>query len=144
MRKSLRKMFALILFLVTGTWLTASDVSDVPTHVESVVSGGYWKSGGQDGRYRIIVVNNGWEHVHSLVFLQWLEENHEKQETTTRFSVPIREINEAHTWSVARPEFSDKNEIKMHATNTYSQEAKVFIVRPDVEGKYKVEEQKIR
>jgi len=47
---------------------------NVPAGVESVTSGGYWTSGGVSGRYRIIVVNSGFEAVTSRLFVQWVRE----------------------------------------------------------------------
>ena len=46
----------------------------VPASIESVVSGGYWETPGHHGRYRVLVVNEGFEHVTSKVFVQWVAE----------------------------------------------------------------------
>jgi len=42
--------------------------------VSDVVTGGYWRSGSQEGRLRVIVVSSGFEHVISHLYVQWLSE----------------------------------------------------------------------
>ncbi len=37
-----------------------------------MVSGGYWESGTDSGIYRVVVVNSGFEHVTSRVFVEWV------------------------------------------------------------------------
>lgn len=66
-----RLAFALVIALVS---CAASGQSQVLPSVHSVLSGGYWQSGGQAGTYRVVVVNQGWEHVTSRVFIEWLRE----------------------------------------------------------------------
>ena len=46
----------------------------VPPSVSSVSSGGYWEYGGSSGTYRVVVVNSGYEHVTSRVFVEWLRD----------------------------------------------------------------------
>jgi hypothetical protein len=48
--------------------------SQVPASVTSVVSGGFWQSGSQAGRYRVVVVDEGTEHVVSRVFVEWVKD----------------------------------------------------------------------
>jgi ribosomal protein L11 methylase PrmA len=54
--------------------LAAVTSGGVPPDVVSVVSGGYWESGGNSGTYRVVVVNSGFEHVTSRVFVEWVSE----------------------------------------------------------------------
>jgi hypothetical protein len=46
--------------------------SEVPAVVHSVVSGGYWQSEHASGNYRIVLVNTGFEHVTTRVFVEWV------------------------------------------------------------------------
>lgn len=46
--------------------------STVPADVHSVASGGYWEADGESGIYRVVVVNSGFEHVTSQVFVEWV------------------------------------------------------------------------
>ena len=54
--------------------LAAAASSGVPPEVASVVSGGYWECGEDSGTYRVVVVNSGFEHVTSRVFVEWVSE----------------------------------------------------------------------
>lgn len=117
--------------------LAAGDLNDVPPNIEVVGSGGFWKSNDKEGRYRLIVVNGGTEHVSSQVYLQW---------TTPSLvvrTVPIQEINSEAVWSVDAPEFLYSKgpiRIKLAATNSYSNESKVFFITPSPDGKYQIRE----
>jgi len=44
----------------------------VDANVESVRTGGYWKMGSQDGRYRVVIAYLGFEHISSHVRIEWL------------------------------------------------------------------------
>ncbi|AWV08823.1 hypothetical protein [Marilutibacter maris] len=44
----------------------------VPPEVVSVVSGGHWEANGCTGTYRVVVVNDGFEHVVSHALVQWV------------------------------------------------------------------------
>ncbi|WP_127997193.1 hypothetical protein [Piscinibacter defluvii] len=62
--------FALALFCATAS----AQVPAVPNNVTSVQTVGYWRHGGQSGTYRVITTTEGWEHVWSRVFVEWLPE----------------------------------------------------------------------
>lgn len=59
----------------------------VPPQVHSVASGGYWSSGRHSGVYRVIVVNEGFEHVASRVFVEWIAEPTSPTEDPTVIAV---------------------------------------------------------
>jgi hypothetical protein len=54
--------------------LSALGESGVPASVKSVVSGGYWQSSAQSGSYRVVLVNSGYEHVVTRMFIEWVRE----------------------------------------------------------------------
>lgn len=62
--------------LLTLLLLPASVMAqvNVAPNVESVASGGYWERNGTAGRYRVVVVNSGFEAVTSRLFLQWVQD----------------------------------------------------------------------
>jgi len=66
----------LIALLMPAQWqlAVAGAPLDFPVdaNVESVRTGGYWKMGSQDGRYRVVVAYFGFEHVSSHVRLEWV------------------------------------------------------------------------
>lgn len=57
------------------------------TGVETVVTGGQWTAGGVDGRFRVIVVETGWEEVRHLVVVQWLGADADRHEMMVQASV---------------------------------------------------------
>jgi hypothetical protein len=61
-----------VLAIIAAVASSALATATVPADVETVVTGGYWESGGQRGRYRVVVVNEGNEHVHSRLFIEWV------------------------------------------------------------------------
>jgi hypothetical protein len=136
----MRSLLSLIfIFIFIGIASATSDMPNIPADVESVTSGGYWQSADQSGCYRIIVVNSGWEHIYSQVFLQWILDGTKEQGPSILFSVPIREINDSPVWSVGSPEFLSKTQqIKLRATNSYTLEEQVFIISPQTGGKYQI------
>jgi len=50
----------------------ASPVPVVDPNVVSIRTLGRWTSAGTTGQYRVIVTTDGWEHVWSHVFVEWL------------------------------------------------------------------------
>jgi hypothetical protein len=54
--------------------LTAAAQGTVSPDVDSVASGGYWEHQGSSGRYRVVVVNSGFEHVTSRVRVEWVRD----------------------------------------------------------------------
>jgi hypothetical protein len=114
-------------------------VASLPLEVADMASGGYWKTDGSDGQYRVVVLTGGREHVSSLVYLQWIENDQARQELRVRQTTRIREIAEGF-WSVGSPVFTYANkscEIKLEATHTYSNESVWFVVTPGADGTYR-------
>ena len=64
------RALALVSLLCTSSIGLAQ--SPVAPGVETVASGGYWEANGRSGRYRIVVINQGFEHVTSRALVQWL------------------------------------------------------------------------
>jgi hypothetical protein len=46
--------------------------SGVPSSVASVKSVGYWKTDSGEGTYRVVVINQGCEHVTTRVLIEWI------------------------------------------------------------------------
>ena len=46
----------------------------IPMQVTSVVSGGYWQRGSESGTYRAVIVQEGWEHLSSRLYIEWISE----------------------------------------------------------------------
>lgn len=138
----MRKLLSFVLIIAfIGLANAESDMPAIVPKIETVTSGGYWQSTEHAGRYRVIVVNSGWEHIHSQVFLQWVSYGSKEKGPSVLFSVPIQEINSSPMWSVGVPEFLyETQQIKLGATNSYTMENKIFIIAPQAGGKYTLRE----
>jgi hypothetical protein len=55
---------------------------EVSSDVDSVVTGGSWESAGDRGMYRVVVVNAGYEHVHSTARVEWIAEPRSANDAT--------------------------------------------------------------
>jgi hypothetical protein len=53
----------------------SSALPELPASLSSVVTGGQWSDSGNEGFFRIVVLDQGWEHIRSSVFIQWLSAN---------------------------------------------------------------------
>lgn len=115
---------------------------ELSPQIENVVSGGYWKTESQDGRYRIIVVNSGWEHVTSQVFIEWLATIPEQRKVDAIKSVPVKELNNGFL-SVGRPEMLEIGVnpiVGFTAVNSYSNETIELNIKLGLPGSYQVVE----
>jgi len=85
--------------------------------------------------YRTVIFNQGFEHVSSEVYLQWLEWNQEGPRLLK--SVLVTELSSG-LWSVGEPAVTSRENCSMvlAATHTYSLEPARFILRPSGPGKY--------
>ena len=84
--------------------LSAQDMPSLDVRVSSVVTGGYWETQTQRGRYRAIVVSGGWEHVSSQLRIEWLLEDPDKQEIRVLRSTTIDSIPD-WVYSLGAPSF---------------------------------------
>ena len=69
---------------------SAQHVSVAP-EVTSVATVGRWQGKGVSGSYRVVVVRDGWEHVWSRVYIEWLQDPTER-ESPTRAPVSVQEL----------------------------------------------------
>ena len=89
------------------------------------------------GQYRTVVFSQGFEHVSSEVYLQWLEWNQDGPRLLE--SVLVAELSSG-LWSIGEPVvISRKNcSMQLPATHTYSSEAAHFVLQPAGRGKYSI------
>jgi len=67
--------FARILCLSAAALSATAPVTPlIPLDIAQVLSGGSWWSKGAHGSFRVIVREQGWEHVTSRVFVEWVTE----------------------------------------------------------------------
>lgn len=120
-----------------GLLIAGTEAPLIESGIESVVTGGFWQSGDVSGRYRVVVVNSGFEQVHSDVFLEWIQDGSESSGPCVLCSVPVAQVNESGAWSIGVPEFSFGMEgIRLLAVNSFTLESRVFILTPLPGGEY--------
>jgi hypothetical protein len=66
------KVLTLALAAAVGSVPVQAESPSVDPAISFVTTGGYWKRDGQDGAYRIVVRQSGYEHVSSQVTVQWV------------------------------------------------------------------------
>ena len=89
------------------------------------------------GQFRVVVFRQGFEHVSSEVYAQWIESNQEGARLLE--SVLVKELSSGF-WSVGEPVVTSRNNCSMQlaASHTYSSEAARFVLQPAGRGKYSV------
>jgi hypothetical protein len=118
----------------------SQDTISISTSVHYISTEGYWESPSAHGQYRIIVFNNGWEHIASSLKVEWLSEVDSIQATTIDSFVWIKEINDG-LFSLGQPQFIfNKKEIsfKISGTNPYSMSKKTWLISLGLPGKYSI------
>ncbi len=90
------------------------------------------------GQYRTVVFSQGFEHVSSEVYLQWLEWTQDGPRLMK--SVLVAELSSGF-WVIGQPLVLSREDCSMQlsATHTYSSEAARFVLRPGSLGKYSLQ-----
>lgn len=70
-------------------------VASLNVAIHSVVAGGYWANGAQEGSFRVIVTEAGVEDISQQLHLQWLATDADTGSTEVSATVSVDEINEA-------------------------------------------------
>ncbi len=115
----------------------------IATSIVEVKSVGYWEKGEKHGHYRIVVVDEGWEHIRSQVYIQALEEAEDpNQDDLVLSTLPVKEVNDPDIWSVGilRTSFiKQKIVVILNGSNSYSpSEKKQFRLTLLEPGKYQL------
>ena len=89
------------------------------------------------GQFRVVVFSQGFEHVSSEVYVQWIEWNQEGPRLLE--SVLVKELSSGF-WSVGGPVVASRKNCSMQleASQTYGSEAARFVLRPAGRGKYSI------
>src|SRR5947208_6198917 len=87
------------------------------------------------GQFRVVVVNQGFEHVSSEVYVQWIEWNEDGPRLLE--SVLVKELSSGF-WSVGKPVMTSRKNCSMQleAAHTYTSEDARFVLRAAGRGKY--------
>lgn len=66
-------------------------VSQLNVHIDTVVSGGHWCRGEDEGFYRVIVYTSGLEEVYHHLYVQLLKVDPEKHDVLLDRGLPVKE-----------------------------------------------------
>lgn len=88
---------ALMAFAVSAA---AQATAPVPADVETVLTGGFWKSANLKGRFRVVIQSGGFEHVVSQLQVDWIAEP-EGNDKPAR--VVASKVAETGSWRLAKP-----------------------------------------
>jgi len=83
----------------TPAGVAAQQAADIPADVETVVTGGQWTSGKLEGTYRVIVRTGGFEHLVSVVQVDWIQSETENEPARVLGS----KIADTGSWRMSRP-----------------------------------------
>ncbi len=84
----MKALLLVLAVLASGTW--AQHVA-VPSEVTTVITAGRWTDGPVSGAYRVVVVRDGWEHVWSRVYVEWLPDPTARNEPDPK-PVSVKEL----------------------------------------------------
>lgn len=115
-------LVTLLLPMQTIAWDDIGEkLSNVPTMVQEVKSGGVWSEGDKAGYYRFIIVGGGIEHYKTKLFVQWISYETDEALPKLLVSTSIVELNEAPIHAFNLPKCKDEtcSSIYFEALNTY-------------------------
>jgi len=88
----MHKTFSLLILLIFSISLLHAQELPISADVYELKSFGHWENIDHHGHLRIVIKNQGFEHVTSSVYLEWISVQEDGLEIYK--SVPITEINE--------------------------------------------------
>ncbi len=115
-------------------------VEGVPANIHSVLSGGFWTRGKDEGFFRTIVTVGGVEHVAHRLYFQWLRINANSQSYELVRTVNVKELNLGHGYVLeVKTSFGDINAFKVDVTaNSRGGKARRFAITAKGDGKYTI------
>jgi hypothetical protein len=111
----------------------------VPPQVSTVATGGEWSSARAGGTLRLIIVNQGFEHVHSKLWLEWLTVD-ERGKSRLAARVLVKELSSGFAvvrLDPRRETFSGLR-IQLRAANPYSSDDSEVTLEAGKPGQYKM------
>lgn len=126
----LKPTFFLILLFLSP--LTLAQEITVSPEIREIKSFGYWETADYEGIYRIVIINRGFEHVSSNVYLEWISSENETQKIVK--SILVSEVSEFYSVSINKIE---SKKVLLYLVDSHSFEKSEFKIEPTGLGKYK-------
>lgn len=112
---------------------------EVPVQVRAVATGGEWTSPKGSGVLRVVIADEGFEHVHSRLWIEWLATS-ERGAPRRVARVFVKELSNG--MAVLRPgdprEVFQRDRIRLRATHTYSQDISDITIEAGTPGHYRL------
>lgn len=139
--KSFPRMLVASLAIASAVAVHArTDGPVVPPQVNTVATGGEWNTAKAGGKLRVIIVYEGFEHVHSKLWLEWISIG-ERDERRLAARVLVKELSNGFS-SVRlddRREVFSGSLIRLRAANPYSTEDNQDVtIEAGKPGQYKI------
>jgi hypothetical protein len=123
------KLVTLVLAAAVGSVPAQAEPPAVDPAISFVTTGGYWRHDGQNGVYRIVVSQAGYEHVSSQVTAEWVSEpTSENARATIAHSI---ELVAAGFFSLGEPQVTrtaDGVRVSLAGVDTHQPARKVTCV----------------
>lgn len=112
----------------------------VPAGIQSIMTGGIWMRGKDEGFFRVVVVAGGVEHVTNRLYIQWLRVNYETQGYDLIRTVNVKQLNVGYGFVLkVNTSFGEINSFKIDVTvNSRGGKAKRFAITAKGDGKYAI------
>ena len=112
----------------------------VPAGIHSVMSGGFWTLGKDEGFFRALVIAGGVEHVSHRLYLQWLRIDAKTRSYDLLRTVNVKELNLGQGYVLeVKTSFGDFNAFKVDVTaNSRGGQAKKIAITLKGDGKYAI------
>jgi hypothetical protein len=117
---------------------TAEAAKRVPAGINSVVSGGFWTQGTDEGFFRVIVTAGGVEHVAHKLYIQWLKTDAKTQGYALVRTTGVKELNGTNgAVFKVKTSFGDINAYKIDVTaNSRGGKIRRYAITVKGDGRY--------
>ena len=96
----MRALLALAFCICAPRLATAQAMDAITPYLEFAVKGGGWADSTAAGEHRVLVYSGGFEHVISVVYIQWIRDPRAQADTATLVqSVAVAQLN--RPWRVS-------------------------------------------
>lgn len=106
----------------------------------AVVTGGHWRSGTEEGGFRVATESVGFEHVSCRAWIEWVTTSGAGQPARVAARVSFTEVSNGF-WSCeagAKAVSLVEDRLTLRATHAYSHEARVFEAILGMPGEYRL------
>lgn len=120
-----------LIFLFSSSYASAQQITASP-EIREIKSFGHWGTDDYEGNYRIVIINKGFEHVSSNVYIEWISSDNETYKTVK--SILVSEVSGFYSVRIKKV---DSNKAVLYLVDSHSFEKSEVEIEPTELGKYK-------